>query len=106
MTTKPIKARRMWADSDPKFTHGLRLQVYGSRRDQRGSRPDLKPTPVAVLDVSDEAALIEQARKVIIDVIDVGDDMDDGINGPLSYHTASAVLTSLGIIRPQGKVKK
>lgn len=41
--------RIMWADCDPTYPRSVQVSTYGTKADQRGNRPDLKPHRVAVI---------------------------------------------------------
>lgn len=57
MSTNPkrAKARRMWADYDPKAPKNVAFQIYN--RKNEGNVLELKQFPVAVIDLSDPEAL-------------------------------------------------
>jgi hypothetical protein len=56
---QPGFPRLMWADYDPDYSNANRVAMYGSKADQRGNRPDLKPIRVLVvaLDDNDKAPI-------------------------------------------------
>lgn len=76
-----------WADYDPMANPAQRLQVYDSRADQRGNRPDLKPFRVAIVPVEDSDMLFEIARGGYLDGAKA---FEGGIRG---------ALRALGLIR-------
>lgn len=94
MSTKPIKARRMWANkidlSDP-----LGFRVFSERRLNERT---MATTPIAVLDISDEEALIEQVAKVL-----AGGHFQTKSVREMWSQAAEDVFSSMGIIRPKRK---
>ena len=111
MKPRKIKARRMWGID--KSVHGDNFSIAlcgdGLRKTKPESNLEYKAIPVAVLDVSDEDALVEQVAQFDLD--DVGKALaNDGILGllkktPIDHarEYARALLESLGIISKRRK---
>ncbi len=63
MKVNPISGKRealpriMWADVDPEYVGATAVSIYGTKADQRGNRPDLKPVPVVVIELRDLTAM-------------------------------------------------
>ena len=95
MSTKRIKARRMWAT----YNTCDRLPSIAYLK-----HSELPVKPVAVLDLSDPAALVEQVAKASADVTDHQWQKWDGEDRAIHRRLARDVLKSLGLL--SGKAGK
>lgn len=79
-----------WADYDSEYKGNNRFQVYATKADQRGNRPDLKPIPVLVVPLTEEC--ISEIRHKMAEAF------NGSYDGHLHKDDLTAMLRAIGIV--------